>query len=77
MCHVPGVKCDALSFPCRYVAEDVDGSLTGNNGSAYVVVANDSQLLQPASQNNKACSLQPGWNAYACRGLCFRSVTVK
>ena len=72
-----GITCDVVAFYCRYVAEDVDGSLTGNNGSAYVVVANNSQLLPPASQNSKACSLQPGWNAYTCRGLCFRSVTVK
>ena len=43
-------------------------------GASGFIVANNSQLLPPASY--PACTAQPQWNAYACPDVCYRSVQV-
>lgn len=66
---------DALSRDL--VVRDTDGSLVGTKEGGYVV-ANFSFLL-PHSQPRvrSPCTALPASNAFACRGLCYRTLFIE
>ncbi|CAI5504735.1 unnamed protein product [Closterium sp. Naga37s-1] len=56
-----------------YAIRDLDGSLLGQSGFA---VANYDPILPPPAVRAAKCSFKSTQNAYACTGVCYRSVGI-
>ena len=56
-----------------YAVHDTDGSIMASPG---FIVANNPFLVPPPGSAG-SCVFHTSWNAYACRGVCYRSVAVQ
>eukprot|EP00884_Botryococcus_braunii_P023034 jgi/Botrbrau1/9414/Bobra.0252s0039.1 len=67
----------ATNLPVTYVLFDADGTLNSTGVPTFLVANFTTAVLPPGTVNSTNCKFNSGWNAYACTGVCYRSVRLQ